>query len=283
MIGEAVRDARQLFGFNGDQLAEMVGWSASKVSRLEAGVRGCTTEDLSHYLGMSGASPAVFRRVMDVHRQVGSDLLVHRHAPAAPDQVWTLVRCEAAASLVVAYEPTLLPALVQNENYAHFVLASSGVEDAGEVRALVDGRIKRQRVLYGPGAPMFEFLVPDAVLRTMVGDHGTMEDQFMHLVLLSQRDNVSIRVIPAGVRGAAWLRGQFTLMEHEAYPAVVHLELDTTSALVDTPDAVKVYRDRLRRLRAAALDVQGSRELLLGLAHEYGAYGTDSGGDSGSV
>ena len=102
-------------------------------------------------------------------------------------------------------------------------------------------------------------------------------------LLLSNRDDVDIRVVPVhGVR----LGGQFTVMEHKAYPPVVHAELEAVSVLLDAPDVVEVYRarlHRLHRLRAAALDRQRSREVLFEIADRFGVRDVESVGAAESA
>ncbi|WP_433269655.1 helix-turn-helix domain-containing protein [Actinosynnema sp. CS-041913] len=260
MVGAAVREARLLCGLNGDQLAGLLGWSPAKVSRVESGARACSAEDLARCLGMVGAAPDVFERAVHVHRQVDSDVLVHRHAPGWPDAVWTLGRCESSASVIVAYEPSRVPALLQTEAYARAVI---GDDDPVQVEA----RMARQRRMYERSGLALEVLVPEAVLRVVVGGRAAMEEQLMQLLLLSHRDEFDIRVVSAP---GVLLGGPFTLMEHRAYPPVVHVELEAASVLLDAPEIVRAYRARLRRLRAAAVGRQRSREVLLEIADGYG-------------
>ncbi|MEU5690930.1 DUF5753 domain-containing protein [Actinosynnema sp. NPDC020468] len=235
-----------------------------RLDRLEEGLRSFPVDDACRCLDEVGAPPEFYDRVVEADWQADGDLLAHRHLPAGPDAVWMVLRCESEASAVIVFDPTAVPSLAQTREYARVLLDTS---DAG---AWVEARMHRQRILSEPLTREFEFLVPEAALRAVVGDHGVMEDQLLRLAELAGREDVTVRVVPAGTPGAAWSRGQFTLMEHDSYPTVAHLELDTASLLLDRPDDIAVYRDRVHSIRAAALEGERSREFLYDLTDWYG-------------
>ena len=53
-LGAELRRERERFGVNLRELAAQLGWSASKVSRMEAGRRGTLTADVAIYLARCG-------------------------------------------------------------------------------------------------------------------------------------------------------------------------------------------------------------------------------------
>ncbi|MBB4962684.1 helix-turn-helix domain-containing protein [Saccharothrix violaceirubra] len=268
MIAEMVRQARQSKGISTGQMVDRMGWFRSELSGVENGTRRCEVDELVLYLAMCDADRETMARVVGVHRQWGDTMLVHGHDSGLPDTMWALLNCEKAATAVAAYDPVLIPGLLQTQAYVHALLLGADV-DPEKIDDRVRDRMARQQVMFEASPPRFEFFVPEAGLRAVVGSREVMSEQLMYMVLLSNRDGIDIRVLPSGISGSAWLRGQFEFMNHDEYPAVVHVELDTASVLVDDRGSVDCYRDRIRRLREAALDKARSRALMLDMAHEY--------------
>ena len=53
-LGEGLRRAMGYAGYNGTQIADELGWSQGRVSRLLAGKRGGTGYDVSAFLAVCG-------------------------------------------------------------------------------------------------------------------------------------------------------------------------------------------------------------------------------------
>jgi transcriptional regulator with XRE-family HTH domain len=74
-LGEELRNHRQAAGFSGQLLADRLGWSASKVSRIENGVLGVTEVDLVRYAACCGLSAKEIDALLTLHREPGTRLL----------------------------------------------------------------------------------------------------------------------------------------------------------------------------------------------------------------
>ena len=111
-LGVELRKLRERTGRSALEFARIVGWSNSKVSRIETGLRGITEVDVVRYAGYCRATPA---EVED---------LVARCREAEVPGFWlsrrlsTLVFHEGAASSSVSYGPLVVPELLQAERYA---------------------------------------------------------------------------------------------------------------------------------------------------------------------
>lgn len=129
--------------------------------------------------------------------------------------------------------------------------------------------MERQNILKRRWPPETTFFIPERVLRTTVGDARVMNEQLLHLALVSARPRCRVRVIPdsAGPHGA--LGGPFRLMEYRGNRPAIYVENQTASLFLEEPGDVAIYRTMLARIDEIALDGGQSREFLATLASEY--------------
>ncbi|PRY42577.1 helix-turn-helix domain-containing protein [Umezawaea tangerina] len=268
-FGEELARVREHAHFRGKELGEVLDWSPSRISHVEHGSRGTSEADLAYYLGMCGADPHTTARIMDLHKQIDNEYLIHNHEPGLPDEVRTLIRHESVATGIHHYESMILPGILQTPDYARAIIGSAIGVPAGGVEARVQARMDRQSMLHRAEAPTCVFYIHEAALRNGAGGGRVMEDQMMHLVLLSNWRKITIRVVPLGTPGATWLRGQFMIMDYARYRSVVYVEQEVSSLFLDEPTPVATYRLMAERLDEVALNEEESRSLLADLGSEY--------------
>jgi hypothetical protein len=110
--------------------------------------------------------------------------------------------------------------------------------------------------------------VHEFVLRTPVGGPAVMFDQLHHLLRMSMRSYVTLRVVPASLGAHAAMAWSFTFMEFAEFWPVAYLESTTSSLFLERPEETAAYRSILRALAETALDEQESRKLIASLATE---------------
>src|SRR4051812_5778766 len=108
---------------------------------------------------MSGSAPTIFERcsLTTLWTQSGSALVDlakaareqprwARYKDVASAAYLAFLGYESSATIIRNFEPTLVPGLLQTEEYAREVLAA--VEPAERVDSLVDLRIERQEIIF---------------------------------------------------------------------------------------------------------------------------------------
>lgn len=257
-----LRDAATL---TGEEAAGQLGWSPSKISRIET--------------GQTAPSPADLRRLLDLYEVVGTQRgRLELLGQSAGQRGWwdaysdtlgaeytALIALEAEAESVRWYSPMLVPGLLQTERYAREVIACGLlIAPPGEIERRVQVKMNRQRVL-GKDNPLRLDVVLDeaAVLRT-VGGAEVMQEQLAHLVTMAARPNITIQVLPliAGPHPAT--TGEFTILAFPDLiaPGVVYLENMTSDLYVEREADVYRYGLAFDRLRALALTPEESARLL---------------------
>jgi transcriptional regulator with XRE-family HTH domain len=258
-LGVELRRLRERTGCTATEFAQVVGWSNSKVSRIETGLRGITEVDVVRYAAYCRAAPGEV------------DDLVRRCREAEVPGFWvsgrlsTLIFHETAAASSISYDSLVVPGLLQTERYvrAH---ASRGPRDARDVEYLIEARMTRQEVL---GRRRFTFFVHEQALRFPVGDGRLMNEQMLKILLLAEHPWLSIRVVPlaAGVGGA--LGGEFVLFRFEGARPLLHLGQREVSLFLEDAALIAAYREHVAAIADVALDRGQSREVLAALAAEF--------------
>jgi uncharacterized protein DUF5753 len=95
-----------------------------------------------------------------------------------------------------------------------------------------------------------------------------MNEQLLHLALVSARPRCTIRVVPASAGPYGSLGGPFCLMEFTDFRPLVSVEHLNSRLFLEEPEDTAAYRSMLDRLAAVALNDEESRELFVRLANE---------------
>jgi hypothetical protein len=178
----------------------------------------------------------------------------------------TLIDHEVRARATTHFAPNLVPDLLQTRDYAQ-ALCDAGAALLPDVPSLPDAPrrldvlMRRQNVLcYGDRPRRFTFFVHERVTRIGVGTVRTQSDQLCHLMRMSARPDVSLRVIPAGHGDVG--KGPCVLLEFGDATPVVYLERLVNSSFRTDPAGVQTYRDLFAVLASIALGEGQSRELI---------------------
>jgi transcriptional regulator with XRE-family HTH domain len=264
-LGAELKRVRERAGCNVHDLARALGWSDSKVTRMENGQRGASEVAVATYLAYFRVVGPEMDRLLAMCRDIWArDWL----QPNVPDELRTLITHEATATRIHEYEPLVMPGLLQTEDYAKAVFRAAGRFPDEGIDLRVRVRMERQALLRREFGVELRFFIPEQVLRSIVGGTRVMNDQLLHMVLISSRPWCSIRVIPASF-SPGLLGGPFRLMEYANHEPVAYVENQTHSLFIESPDDIRTYRSILLKVRAATLDEGQSRALLASLANEY--------------
>jgi len=167
-----------------------------------------------------------------------------------------------------AWEPILLPGLLQTEAYMRALMRSGRSSDpANVIDRRVALRLKRQGRLSGPGALNLAAVIDESAVRRVIGGSDVMNDQLHALIEAAQLPNVTLQVLPFGAGEHPFLGGSAALLEFRetTHPDVVYLEGLAGDLYEEQPLEVGRYRDEFDRLSAMALDHRLSLKMIEGL------------------
>lgn len=202
-LGARLRALREDARLTGSAFAADLGWPGSKVSKIEHGKQTPTSHDITAWVRAAGGSDdltaellADLRSVRLEHRSWSR--LTRRGVAGRQRATGTL---DVDTKLLRAFEPTVVPGLLQTAEYARWVLESVVAlrELPNDVTEAVRARMDRQRMLYEPGKE-FHFLITEAALHFRVCPPAVMRGQLDRLLAVASLDTVQLAIVPFEVQ-----------------------------------------------------------------------------------
>jgi hypothetical protein len=163
-----------------------------------------------------------------------------------------------------------LPGLLQTEDHARAVFeAVIPPLSRNDIEIRVAQRMDRQQVLDRTTPPQLDVIVHEAALRMQFGGPTVARRQLQHLISMSERDTVTLRVIPfkAGSFPGA---GQSVVYVESSVPQLDTVELDSTHGpeFIDSGTQLSKYRAVLAAAESVALPLDESRAFIRALTTE---------------
>lgn len=180
------------------RLAELLSWSQPKVSKIETGRQPPTASDINAWAQACGNAPAA-SELIDRLRDLESMWVEWKdqlHSGLGGIQSRMAVE-EENVRLFRAYEPMIVPGLLQTPGYARSVLEAANRKNgvSCDLEEAVEQRMRRQEVLYRRDK-RFCFVMSEAAVQHRRGDRETMAAQIDRLISVSTLSTVSLGIIP---------------------------------------------------------------------------------------
>ena len=268
-LGAELRRLRERTHRTVADVAGGLGWSQSKLSRIETAHIGIRGDDLARLLDEYGVGDKERSRLLALRGQARQRAWWEAYGDALPDAYETLIGFEAEASVISTYEAQVVPGLLQTDEYAKAVTLADGVyEDPDVLGQRVAVRMARQAVLTRDPPPQLRVVLDEAVLRRPVGGPDVHRRQLMRLVEAAGRPNVGLQVLPFAAGAHRALAGSFIVLEFadgSDHP-LVYCEGMTGGVFRSRPEELRSYLTSFEALRDAALSPAQSADLIAALA-----------------
>lgn len=258
-IGAQLRVLREEAHLTVRAAATAVGWDKGRLSRIETGNQIITIEDVAALLAILGVTD---ERRDQMHALVRNDEpgWWEKNLGVTKESA-TLADYESRATEVVSWAPLLIPGLLQTMDYANAFMDLYGIS-SDDIGLRLGARARRQRAV--SGTPYAAYLGEPA-LRTIVGDRRVMAAQ---LAALIDRDDISVRVVPAAARAHLGQLGAFLLLRFPVAPTVAHVELLSSGVFQDDPRLTAPYETALAQVGSVALGETESASLIVNIRRE---------------
>jgi transcriptional regulator with XRE-family HTH domain len=258
LFAEQLRAMREHAGMSRDDLGKAIGYTGSTIANIETMYRA-PTSDQARRLDEAFSLPGIFERIEE--RLHG----VPFSAGFRPFQPY-----ETEAVELRLFEHTLLPGLLQTEDYARAVLSKHPNATGEEISERVAGRLKRQAILErdAPPPPLVWVLLDENVLHREIGSPKIMHDQLLHLAELVQRPNITIQVI-SRVGAHPGLHGAFAIAETHDHRSIVYLETAADGQTAEDPGIVASMALMFDTLRTEAYEGSETLALIERVAEEW--------------
>ena len=272
LLGQELQVARKSARVRMQDAAEFLQVDTAKISRMESATYPPKRAEVLALLDFYVVSDVRKRRLMvqltdDIWRKGWWDGYRRDVDREFVDYPWL----EARADRIMSYEVLALSGLMQTRAYATAVIQRAegvGADDV-QLQRLVELRMTRQRILDEETPRIVEAVIDESALRRLVGGTSVMRDQLEHLVALTGRPNVVIRVMPMAEDWHFGYAGPFTLFGMaEPYPDVAYAENLAGGAFVEEAADVDRFRRAYDQLQASAYTPERSREIISDIAKD---------------
>jgi len=266
-----LRRLREAARLTCEEVADHLECSASKISRVETGRVSVSPRDVRDMLELYGVPVAQRERLVQLARDSRQKGWWHAFSDTMQPQFATYVGLESAASEIRIYEVSLIPELLQTEDYARVVIRSGMMSSpSDDIERQVQLRMARQPAITRDDPPKVWAVLDEAALRRQVGGPGLMRLQLEHLLAQAALPNVAVQVIPFGGGAHPAMGRPFIILvfPERVDTDVVYLE-DLTSALyLEDVAEVDRYNVFFNHLRATALSFDDSSALITSVLKE---------------
>jgi hypothetical protein len=244
-------------GRTGTEMAALLTWSPSKLSRLLSGKRIVGPVDIATLLGLCGVTGRRRDELLKLAEDVYAPTWWQDYGNRPPIHRQTLTDNEAIATTITAYHNTLVPDLLQTPAYTRAVLRALPNIPAEEIDDRITNTVLRQQILERTHPPAMRVFLDAYILTRTGGVDEVMSDQGHHLLRMAVRPEVELRVIPEpdGIRDAT----PFTLLEFAELPTVTYLEQPASAAFLEAEETIAAYERVVAELDQRALSAADTR------------------------
>ena len=243
------------------ELARMVDVRPQELSHWEIGTRVPKIAQVGLLLGALRVEPAERERLLDLAEYAREPNWLEHSIPGISPKLSAFIEYERTASAIFAWEPLLIPGLLQTPEYVRTILAAAGRPRAEE-ELRIKVRLLRQEVLTGRNPSPYRVFLAETALRQRRGGPEIMAPQLRHIDEMAQRRNVSLRVLPDNEEFHPGLNGSFVVFDFADLPPIVFLEQYRGSAYLYDEQQVADYQAARRMMATLALSEQDSCALV---------------------
>ncbi|WKE70301.1 helix-turn-helix transcriptional regulator [Streptomyces sp. WP-1] len=257
MVGKQLKLLRERAGLSQSEFGRLVRYGPDHISAMERGVRTPRPDFLvkaDPILNANGMLIAVIPDVEDAMRRART-----RH----PEWYRSQAEMEKTAVELHHYCGHAMHGLLQTEAHARAVFAKYRPFLSEEtIEKRVADRLSRQQVFERWPAPIVSYVLEEVVLDRPIGGPRVHADQLRRLLVIGDRQNVEIQVMPTGVEEHPNMDGAFNLLVPKGHEQVAYLEVQCHPQLIIHREDVREIADRYGIMRAMALTPEKTRALI---------------------
>ncbi|WP_394619199.1 helix-turn-helix domain-containing protein [Lentzea sp. JNUCC 0626] len=265
-FGDALRALLRAAGLTNREAAIVLGWQEAKVSELINGKEGVSDVELAQLLGLLRTPPAEFAHLMALHRETHQRDWLQPAKSGITDRARTLREHEKIASSVTGWSMNVVHGLLQVPDYTRHLAIAKPVP-ADEINPLVANRGTRQSAVLD-GYRAVTIFMHEQALRLPVGSPEIMAEQLHHLLRVSVRPYLTLRLMSTAFGPHAGLAGDFDLLKFKKIPPLVYVESEGANVFLEDQPSVALYDTVVESLSRTALDEAQSRKLITDIIGE---------------
>lgn len=268
-LASRLRELREDAGLSTTRLAVELGWSQSKVSKIENRRTKPSVDDVRAWSAATGAPADIAAELMNAAEsiQVASIIWDRTLSGGRAAHQRSIGRTLAEAARMQIFQHAAVPGLLQTAEYARSVLALADVFGVGDTARAAAARVERQAALYEKGR-QFDFLISEAALRFRPVPSDALAAQYDKILSVATLPGVSVAILPTGARPSAVHAHPFVIYTLPDDSRFVTIETYTRELTLTDPEEISVYSRVYDSLLADSVTGEQARRLLSAMRAE---------------
>lgn len=264
-LAAELRRLREASALTLEEAAERLGWSKTKLSRIENVLRRVAVPEVQGLLELYGVTGGRYEALIDFTRTARQRDWWDTE-PLRTDYA-TYIGLEAEAEALSCYGMGVIHGLLQTDDYARHVIRAALMrfKPPAEIDRRVAVRSARQAVLTRRDRPLRLWsIIDEAVLNRAIGGEKVMRAQYERLLELTDLPNVMLQVMPAAAGAHPGAIGSFSILQfpEQYFPNVVYVESMTGALYIEDESQVHTHTLAFEQMQATALSPDESTALL---------------------
>jgi hypothetical protein len=233
--------------------------SATKISRLETGVRRPSLRDVKNLCLLYEVEQSTADEFMTLAREARDQEWWTQYEDLNLDPYLGL---EEVASAITSYTMYYIPALLQIEDYTRVIIKT--IEPRMDPQILqhrIEARLRRQKRLEEPDKPRYRVFLDEAVLYRSIGGPANMAAQLDKVLEVERQNKVTFQIVPFDLGAHAAQDSNFILFEFyekAGLSPVIFVEGLTGNHYLEKEADIGRYREAVEYLRDTALSPRDS-------------------------
>ncbi|MGQ4517116.1 Scr1 family TA system antitoxin-like transcriptional regulator [Streptomyces sp. DW26H14] len=268
-LGSEVRRIRTTAGVSAEFAAGLLGVDRGKISNIESGVRGISADRLRTLTCNCDVTDEAYIEALVEMTQVSTGWW-ERYRGILPKGLLDIAETENNAVRMRGANTVHVPGVLQTPEQAMAIFrAAVPALPEHEVALRLALRSERQQVITGGNAIPYIGVIHEAALRMQFGGADAARAQLEYLLEVSERDNVTVLVLPFA-HGAFPGAGQTVVHIEGPVPQLDTVQVDSSHgpAFLHTEGQLTKYRAQLDLLEELALPPEQSRNFIRELARQ---------------
>ena len=275
-LAAELRRLREHAGLTGEEASERLGWSGSKLSRIELHRIGVKQADLRKLLALYGVDDGYRDELLALARESRQRGACRRRRRPASRKSRRMSTPRPKPSRYGTGNRRLFPGFSRRADYARAVRQPwrrMFPGPPGETDRWVEARLQRQQVLTREPPLQLSVVIDESVLRRRFGDRAVMRQQLAQLAECSELPNVEVRIYPLNGEHPFLATGAFSYMQFpQVHDVPLHdiVSVEHLEGAYDLEDEEQTYQYRVafEYLLGQSLDAVQSRFLITATSQE---------------
>ncbi|SDJ68628.1 Helix-turn-helix domain-containing protein [Actinopolyspora mzabensis] len=269
-LGLTLRRLREQAGKSQHAAAQEIGKARSRLVQIEDGEGTLPPDSLDSLLDLCSVEPQERETVQALAGSARKRQKRRAYVDTLPDAYQRFADLESNAIEIKAFEPSIVPGLLQSPSYIRSVIESwQGILNdftPEEVEQRIDYRIHRQsRALHSEKPGSVRVVLSEHAITDLKATPALLTEQLKQIMsLLDEYENLSVAVLPAGTPWNPACGGGFTLFGfgEQGTPVAFSSVLYGPSVYLDGIEDTNVFYLLFDRIHELALDHEESRDFM---------------------